>query len=117
MNTEAMSITGTNLQKLPQASEQIQSSRKAAQEKPDQAQENTAQSKVHPEQILSKINALTENGAYSVRFEKDERSGQLVVKIVNSQTQEVIRQIPAEEMLGFREALDNLQGNIVNTIR
>jgi flagellar protein FlaG len=115
MNTEAMSITGTNLQKLPQASEQIHASRKTAREQPDQAQENTPKSKVQPEEILSKIKALTENGAYSVRFEKDDRSGQLVVKIVDSETQEVIRQVPAEAMLGLREALADLQGNIVDT--
>jgi flagellar protein FlaG len=117
MNTEAMSTTGTNLQKLPQAPEQIQSSRKTAQEKPAQAQENNAKSTVQPEEILSKIKALTENGAYSVRFEKDPRTNQLVLKIVDSETQEVIRQVPAEEMLGLKEALSDLQGNIVNTVR
>jgi flagellar protein FlaG len=115
MNTEAMSVTGTNLQKLPQASEQIRSSRKTAQEAPVQAQENAAKSTVQSEEILSKIKALTDNGAYSVRFEKDDRTGQLVVKIVDSQTQEVLRQVPAEAMLGLREALSDLQGNIVDT--
>ncbi len=47
---------------------------------------------------------------YSVRFENDARSKVMVVKIVDSETQEVIRQVPAEELLGMRAALDESPG-------
>jgi flagellar protein FlaG len=117
MNTEAMNISGTSLQVLPRAAEQISSDRKKAEEKPDQAQENSAKNQVQPEEILTKIKALTENGAYSVRFESDKTTHQIVVKIVDSATQEVIRQVPAEEMLGIRAALNEFQGNIIDTTR
>jgi flagellar protein FlaG len=50
-----------------------------------------------------------------VQFEKDEQAGGLVVKIVDRQNNEVIRQVPTEELLDLRKALESLRGNIVNT--
>ncbi len=72
---------------------------------------------VQPEEILSQIKALTENGLYSVRFENSQEFNELVVKVVDTETDEVIRQIPAEEVLGVRAVLDDLRGKIVNTVR
>ena len=51
----------------------------------------------------------------SVRFENDEEANQLVVKIVDTETDEVIRQVPAEEVLTLSSRLEELRGNIVNT--
>lgn len=115
MISETMNITGTNMQKMPQASEQIESGRKNARKEPEISQENVKANNVQPEELLTQIKALTENGLYSVRFENDDRSKELVVKIVDSETQEVIRQVPAEELLGMKAALSKLQGNIVDT--
>jgi flagellar protein FlaG len=115
MISEALNITGTTIQKMPRASEQIDSGRKNAKEEPDKNQESSDRKNVQAEELLTQIKALTENGLYSVRFENDERSKELVVKIVDSETQEVIRQVPAEELLGMKAALAELQGNIVDT--
>ena len=115
MISEALNITGTTIQKMPRASEQIDSGRKNVQEEPDKNQESAGGKNVQAEELLSQIKALTENGLYSVRFENDERSKQLVVKIVDNDTQEVIRQVPAEELLGMKAALAELQGNLVDT--
>ena len=57
----------------------------------------------------------TEDGLYSVRFENDERTHQMVVKIVDRENDEVIRQVPAEELLALKAALGDLRGNIVDT--
>ena len=115
MISESLNITGTTMQKLPRASDQIDSGRKNAQEAPDKNQKDTNGKNVQAEELLSQIKALTENGLYSVRFENDERLKQLIVKIVDSDTQEVIRQVPAEELLGMKAALAELQGNLVDT--
>lgn len=115
MINEAMNITGTSLQKMSRSAEQIDSGRKNVQEEPDKAKQSGSGKNVQAEELLSQIKALTENGLYSVRFENDERSKQLVVKIVDSDTQEVIRQVPAEELLGMKAALAELQGNLVDT--
>ena len=118
MSTETTNtITGTTLQMPPPASEKIDTSRKIAQEKPAQAETNTAKTAVQPEEILSKIKSLAQEGIYSVNFEVDPKTNQLIVKLVDSQTKEVIRQIPAQEVLGLREALTKAQGNIVDTKR
>ncbi len=114
MITEAMNIASTTLQKMPRGPEQIETNRKNAKESPEPEQGTAESKKVQAEEILTQIKSLTEDGLYSVRFENDERSKQLVVKIVDNDTQEVIRQVPAEELLGIRAALADLQGNLVD---
>ena len=72
--------------------------------------------KLQSEELLQQIKAITENGSYSVRFEQDDASHKLVVKIVDSITDEVIRQIPPEELLSLTKRLRELQGNLVDTV-
>jgi len=43
-------------------------------------------------------------------FSIDEDNGKLVVKIVDTTTQDVIRQIPSEEALAISRSLEKLQG-------
>lgn len=115
MINEAMNVTGTSMQKMPRASEQVDSSRKNIKEESEKNQGSSGAKNIQAEELLTQIKALTENGIYSVRFENDERSKAMVVKIVDNETQEVIRQVPAEELLGVRAALAELQGNFVDT--
>lgn len=70
--------------------------------------------KVAPEQILDKIKALTEGGAHSVRFEMDEATKTLVVKVFDRNTDELIRQLPAEEVLDMAKALQEYRGLFVD---
>jgi len=115
MSTEATNnITNMTLQMPPPASEKVDTSRKAAKDNPAQVEESSTKTPVQPEEILSKINALAEDGTYSVRFETDPDTKKLVVKIVNSGTQEVIRQIPAEKMLGLEKALTDFTGIVID---
>jgi flagellar protein FlaG len=51
----------------------------------------------------------------SVEFSLDSESGRVVVKIIDSATQEVVRQIPMEEMLALAKALDKFQGLLFHT--
>ena len=70
--------------------------------------------KVQPEELLDQLKAVTQDGLYSVRFETSEETKELVVKIFDNETQEVIRQIPAEELLNFKATFEELVGNLVN---
>ena len=72
--------------------------------------------KVAPEEILDKIKEISEDGLYSVRFEKNDEIDQLVVKLVDRRTDEVIRQIPPESILGVKANLQEYAGNIVNQV-
>lgn len=116
MSVEATNnVTSTYVQMPPPAPEKIEANRKIAKENPDQVETITEKSGVQPEEIISKIKALAQGGLYSVNFEIDNVTKQLIVKIVDSETKAIIRQIPAQEMLGLKEALSSYQGNIVNT--
>lgn len=74
------------------------------------------ENKVAPEEILDKIKEISEDGLYSVRFEKNDEIDQLVVKLVDRRTDEVIRQIPPESILGVKANLQEYAGNIVNQV-
>ena len=115
MISETLNITGTSLQRPPSSSEQVDVGRRKAKDESATPESSPKKKDVQPEELLQKIKALTDNGSYSVRFENDKATHQLVVKIVDSTTNEVIRQVPAEELLGLRKALDEYQGNIVDT--
>lgn len=67
-----------------------------------------------PEEVLDRIEEISEDGVYSVRFEKNEDLNRLVVKLVDRKTDEVVRQIPPEEILGVKAKLREYAGNIVN---
>ena len=114
MNVEAISLQGNAQSQLSKASDQVSNSRKKAVDLVHSEQVEKKQ--VQPEELLQQIKTLTDDGLYSVRFENDERSsGSMIVKIVNRQNGEVIRQVPTEEVLDLSAALEDLRGNIVNT--
>lgn len=71
--------------------------------------------KVAPEEVLGKIQSLTENGLYSVRFEMNQDAERLVVKVVDQQSGELIRQIPPEDFLGTAKRLRDLRGVLFET--
>ncbi len=113
MNVEAVNLQTTAQTQLSKASDQVNDSRKKA---VDLVQSEQVEKKqVQPEELLQQIKSLTEDGLYSVRFENDERSSGLIVKIVNRENDEVIRQVPSEELLEISAALEDLRGNLVNT--
>ena len=113
----ASSIAGASLQKMPQASEQIDSTRKNAASDPasSQADKSKTNASPHAAELLQKIKALTENGTFAVQFETDNNTGKMVVQVVNSQTKEVVRQIPPESLLNLEQALTEYSGNFVDT--
>lgn len=110
MSVEAVNLAGGVLKSPPKASEEVEITRRAQNDAP------VAKTKdVQPEELLSQIKELTENGVYSVRFENDSESNKLVVKVVDRETDEVIRQIPSEELLNLTKRIDDLRGNLVHT--
>ncbi|ATE59437.1 flagellar protein FlaG [Thauera sinica] len=48
--------------------------------------------------------------AQSLEFSLDKDSGRTVVKVMDTETNEVIRQIPSEEVLAISKAVDKLKG-------
>lgn len=114
MKVESVNITGGSPMTLPRAADKVEAARKEK-DNPSKGAEAVEKQQIAPEELLGQIKSLTEDGLFSVRFENDETANSLVVKIVDLETDEVIRQVPAEEILDLRATLEELTGNIVNT--
>ncbi|HNQ58761.1 MAG: hypothetical protein DPW12_12070 [Rhodocyclaceae bacterium] len=66
-----------------------------------------------PEQVRDAVQQLRQvvaPVARSLQFSVDDATGKTVVRVVDAATQEVIRQMPSEEVLAVARALDRLQG-------
>jgi flagellar protein FlaG len=114
MNIEAVGTSIATPPRVNEPGQQVEIKRQASQQStPSSAEE---ESKAQPEELLSQIKALTEDGVYSVRFEQEAESQELIVKIVDQESDEVIRQIPPEELLNLTKHLKELSGSIVNTV-
>lgn len=59
---------------------------------------------------IAEMNAQFELKNYSIRFSINEKLKEIVVKIVDTKTDEVIRQIPPDGVLRLREHLEEMVG-------
>lgn len=62
---------------------------------------------------IKKIEQVVSPAAQDLRFSIDEETGITVVKLIDTQTQTVLRQIPTLEVIEISKALDKLQGLLV----
>lgn len=72
---------------------------------------------ISPEQVenaVQQIEQFTRTLSQNLKFSIDEDTGKTVVKIVDAQTQEVIRQMPSEEALSIARTLGKIQGVLFN---
>ncbi len=71
----------------------------------------TPPSSSHIQESIQKF-LKTQNTILS--FERDESSNQVIVKILDPETREVLRQYPPDEILKLAQAMDKAQGNMVD---
>jgi len=71
--------------------------------KPDQGQ---------LDQMVSGLNDLVQELHRELQFTLDKESGEVVIKVIDRQTEEVVRQLPPEEVLRLRERLQKAAGAI-----
>lgn len=62
---------------------------------------------------VNRVNEAVKVFNSSVRFSIDEETQQRVVRVVDLETDEVIRQIPSEEVLAIAKVFDKLQGLLI----
>lgn len=115
MNVDTISSPGGSFQQTLKPAEQIDTARKNKESLTADVETAVDSPKIQPEELIDQIKSVTQDGLYSVRFEQDNENANLVVKIFDNETQEVIRQIPAEELLNFKATFAELIGNVVNT--
>jgi len=83
---------------------------------PSQALENTnkaAPDKLEVKKAVEKISEFVASKQFELSFSIDDASGSQIVKIMDTQTRQVIRQFPSEEAVAIARALDKLQGLLI----
>jgi len=75
--------------------------------------DNAATQAAQLSQAVSTINDYVQNLRRDLEFTIDEATERTVIKVIDAETQEVIRQIPSEEVLALARSLEKAQGVIL----
>ncbi len=73
-------------------------------------QEITKVSEENFSEIVKNLNSLVQNIERELNFRVDNDSGKTIVTVLDSKTDKVIRQIPADHVLTISENIENLKG-------
>ena len=66
-------------------------------------------------QRVDELNAAMKVHASSIQFSIDNDSGRTIVKVVDTDTDTVLRQYPSKELLAISKQIDKFQGMFVKT--
>lgn len=66
------------------------------------------------EAAVKTLNSFTEASSNELRFSLDHESKKTVVKVIDINTQEVLRQIPSEEALSIAKSIDKMKGILIH---
>lgn len=75
---------------------------------------NPAEQKQQLEAAIKAVQQFIRPMAGNLEFSLDEETGKTIVKVIDATTNELIRQIPSEEMLDISRALNRLLGLLVH---
>jgi flagellar protein FlaG len=82
---------------------------KPAQKAPEKAVEPSSE---QLDAAVSKLNDYVQNVQRTLSFSVDKDTGTTVVKVIDTQTNELVRQIPTEQMLKLAADLDEQTANL-----
>jgi len=110
MSIQSVANNGTSLPQQPAAP--ATGGERPARPAPQASQDLTpAQpSEQQVQEAVGAINKALETTSENLQFAVDHDTGKTVVKVIDSSTKEVIRQIPSQEVLAIAQSLDRLQG-------
>lgn len=63
---------------------------------------------------IEAINKMLDPMARGLQFSIDQSTGKTVVKLIDRETNEVLREMPSRELLSIARALDRVQGLLFN---
>lgn len=89
----------------------------AAQQQAATVASNSAPNTASKEQLreaMSKVSSYMQNVQRNLNFSIDDSTGQTVVKVIDAESEEVIRQFPSEEMLALARHLSEMNGESVS---
>lgn len=76
---------------------------------------STTAGKQNLEGMVKDLNDVVQIVQRQLQFSLDEESGKTLVKVIDSETDEVIRQVPAEEILRMQQHLGEMNGLLFTT--
>ncbi|MBY0483158.1 flagellar protein FlaG [Nitrosomonas sp.] len=76
--------------------------------------DNKTESDEQIRQAVQNIQGAVDNLAHNLRFSIDEDTGKTIIKVVDTHTDEVIRQFPTEQAIEIARTLDKVQGLLFN---
>lgn len=79
--------------------------------------DNSSSSKVsndQVDQIVEELNVKVQDIRRELHFQVNAESGQTIISVVDTETQEVIRQIPPEEVVALAEHLEKHSGILMS---
>jgi flagellar protein FlaG len=68
------------------------------------------------ERALAKVNRMLAERATGIRFEVSKAGRGLVVSVVDTETMQILRQMPSEEALRINEFIDRVQGIALDSV-
>ena len=68
------------------------------------------------QQAVQQIQSYLNDSQRQLQFQVDSSSGRTIVRVVNPETSELIRQIPSEEVLVLARAIGNQGGRILSDL-
>ncbi|TFW18628.1 flagellar protein FlaG, partial [Massilia arenosa] len=83
------------------------------------AVERPAQQQPSPQQVheaVDKLNKSLKQSSSDLLFSVDSDTDKVIVKLVDQNTKEVIRQIPSPEALELAKSLDSAQGRLIKQV-
>jgi flagellar protein FlaG len=86
----------------------------AAAPRPSQVEQSTAPSREVVDQAARRIEDFVKSVGRSLSFSVESGTGHSVLRVVNPNSGEVIRQLPAEETMRIARSIDYLQSVLVN---
>jgi len=78
--------------------------------KPARGAADAAKEQEPLDEVVSDLNNLVRDLQRELQFSVDEDSGSTVIKVVDRETDEVVRQIPSEELMNLRKRLEKAAG-------
>ncbi|WP_075792888.1 flagellar protein FlaG [Massilia putida] len=80
----------------------------------DPAVKTAAPTREEVDSAVKKLNESLPGSSQTLQFSVDHDSKEIVVKLIDQNTQEVVRQIPSAEALRIAKSIDKMQGLLIH---
>lgn len=113
---QAPTTNGSSTQ-LPNAPQAATSEYIAPQQNLPVTQQEVVPNQVELDSAVDRLNEYMKDSRRDLYFSVDEESGRVIVKVIDFETREVIRQIPSEEIMALAHGLEleESAGTLLNT--